>query len=128
MENNFMLHYPGDEYVDYVGIDGYNWGNTKSWSRWMSFRDIFEERYRQALDHFKKPVIISEFSSTSSGGDKRTWIKEAMRDIRRMRNIKAFVLFNIDKETDWSFPADTSFGKEFKSQLEDRYFVDKVLF
>ena len=24
--------YPGDDYVDYISIDGYNWGTAQSWS------------------------------------------------------------------------------------------------
>ncbi len=124
-ENNYILHYPGDEYVDYVGIDGYNWGNTKSWSRWMSFKEIFETRYDEVVNNVEKPVWISEFSSTSSGGDKTIWIKEAMNDIKYMEKIKGFVLFNVDKETDWSFSAERTSGKEFKSQLGTNYFREK---
>jgi mannan endo-1,4-beta-mannosidase len=26
--NHWTNYYPGDTYVDWVGIDGYNWGNT----------------------------------------------------------------------------------------------------
>ncbi|MBL7130859.1 MAG: hypothetical protein ISS45_05615 [Candidatus Omnitrophica bacterium] len=124
--NHFMQYYPGDEYADYIGIDGYNWGNTQSWSRWMSFKEVFEKRYQEITDNFKKPVMISEFSSTSMGGDKGRWIKEAMSDIKRMEKIRAFVLFNVDKETDWSFPADSASGKELRQQLEDDYFKDNL--
>ena len=90
----------------------------------MSFKAIFENRYNEITDNLKKPVIISEFSSTSSGGDKGLWIREAMRDIKRMKNIKAFVLFNVDKETDWSFSPHKKWGTEFKKQLEDPYYRD----
>lgn len=124
-DNNFMLYYPGDEYVDYVGIDGYNWGTTESWSRWMSFNEIFEKRYQEITDNLKKPVIISEFSSTSSGGDKAAWIRKAIDDIKRMKEIKGFVLFNVDKETDWSFSSNDDSGEEFKLQIENDYFRDQ---
>ena len=124
-QNHFMQYYPGDKYVDYIGIDGYNWGNTQSWNKWMSFKGIFEERYEEIVSHLKKPVMISEFSSTSSGGDKSMWIQEAMSDIKGMKKIKAFVLFNVNKETDWNFPGDQDSGKELKRQLEDDYFKDR---
>ncbi len=126
-KNHFMLYYPGDEYVDYVGIDGYNWGDTESWSRWMNFKDIFERRYKEITTYLKRPVMITEFSSASSGGNKSIWIKEAMNDIKRMKNIEAFILFNVDKETDWSFPADEDSGRELKKQLENDYFKDRDL-
>jgi len=124
-ENSFMHCYPGDEYVDFMGIDGYNWGNTQPWSRWMGFREIFTKRYNQLVRNYKKPIIISEFSSASRGGDKATWIKEAMGEIRKMKHVKAFILFNVDKETDWSFSSNRDDGKELRLQLEDSYFRDK---
>ncbi len=120
--NNFLEYYPGNRYADYIGIDGYNWGDTRGWGRWMSFKDIFEKRYKEITARLDKPVLISEFGSTSSGGDKAWWIKEALSDIKRMRKIKGFVLFNVDKETDWSFSGNTMAGKELKKQLADTYF------
>jgi len=124
--NSFIQYYPGDEYVDYIGIDGYNWGDSGSWSGWQSFRKIFRTRYRQIMRHFNKPVIITEFSSTSSGGDKAVWISRAMTDIGKMPGIKAFILFNVDKETDWSFPAETDWGRQLKEKLKNPYFKDTI--
>ncbi|HWS46330.1 MAG TPA: glycosyl hydrolase, partial [Acidimicrobiia bacterium] len=34
--------YPGDAYVDIVGLDGYNWGTTQPWSSWQSFGAVFD--------------------------------------------------------------------------------------
>ncbi|MFA5157243.1 MAG: glycosyl hydrolase [Candidatus Omnitrophota bacterium] len=120
--NHFTLYYPGDAYVDYLGIDGYNWGNTRPWSRWMSFGDIFGKRYAEAARSFNKPILISEFSSTGSGGDKKEWIKQALNNIKSMKKVTGFVLFNVDKETDWSFPADKDSGKVLKEGLKSSYF------
>ena len=93
----------------------------------MNFKDIFERRYKEITTYLKRPVMITEFSSASSGGNKSIWIKEAMNDIKRMKNIEAFILFNVDKETDWSFPADEDSGRELKKQLENDYFKDRDL-
>ncbi|MDO8663085.1 MAG: glycosyl hydrolase [Candidatus Omnitrophota bacterium] len=124
-QNDFMLYYPGDKYVDYAAIDGYNWGRTKPWSKWMSFREIFVNRYNEITKHTNKPVLISEFSSTASGGDKAVWIREAMQTIKEMPALRGFIIFNLEKERDWSFPPESSYGKELKTQLRDAYFVDK---
>jgi mannan endo-1,4-beta-mannosidase len=123
-DNRFMLYYPGDKYVDYIGIDGYNWGNTRSWSRWMTFSELFRKSYEEATGT-GIPVIISEFSSAKSGGDKAVWIKDAMADIKNWKDIRAFVLFNVNKEADWSFPIGEVPGKELRRQLEDPYFRDR---
>ncbi|MFA6609580.1 MAG: glycosyl hydrolase [Candidatus Omnitrophota bacterium] len=126
--NHFMLYYPGDGFVDYIGIDGYNWGDTKPWSSWMSFKEIFAHRYEEIMSLVKKPVLISEFSSTGSGGDKAAWIKDAIVDMKQMRGVAGFVLFNVDKETDWSFPADALPGKALKRSLEDGWLHDSEAF
>lgn len=122
--NSFISYYPGDQYVDFIGIDGYNWGNIKSWSKWRSFKEIFEDRLNAIGKVFDKPIIISEFGSTSNGGNKTLWIKEALLYIRTRKDIRAFVLFNVNKETDWGFSSDTKWGRELESQLRDSYFVD----
>ena len=33
--------YPGNNYVDVVGLDGYNWGTAKSGTQWETFDQIF---------------------------------------------------------------------------------------
>jgi len=126
VNNCFLNYYPGDKYVDYVGIDGYNWGNTKPWSRWMSFKEIFSNCYNEIAEFFKKPVLISEFSSTSSGGDKSLWIKQALCNIKEMKHIRGFILFNHNKETDWSFVPGTSAGTQLRQGLKNSYFKEKV--
>lgn len=123
-ENNYALCYPGDSYVDYIGLDGYNWGVTQSWSKWRSFKEIFFPVYMDVVRRYQKPVIISEFSSTSAGGDKTRWIEEALKEVKRMPEVKALVLFNSDKETDWRFPPVSESGLKLKDGLEDPYFKD----
>jgi len=122
--NQFMNYYPGDEYVDYIGIDGYNWGDTQSWSKWMTFDQMFRKPYDEITAKTNKPIIISEFSSADGGGNKAFWIKEAMADMKGMKQVKAFILFNVEKETDWSFPGNETPGKEFRRQLQDSHFRD----
>jgi beta-mannanase len=92
--------YPGDKYVDWVGLDGYNWGMTQSWSQWASFEGVFRSSYetltRIAPD---KPLMISEVNSTDQGGNKAAWYQEALtKQIPYdFPKIKAIVIFNEDK-------------------------------
>ena len=123
-ENDYILCYPGSRYVDYIGLDGYNWGTTQPWSQWKSFREIFSGVYHEVVKRYGKPVIISEFSSTSSGGDKARWIREALREIKSMPAVRGWILFNINKETDWAFPPASEGGQNFKKGLEDPYFKE----
>ena len=123
-QNTYAACYPGDRYVDYIGLDGYNWGVSRDWSRWRSFQDIFSGIYREVVRRYKKPVILSEFSSSSAGGDKVRWIEEALQEIKSMRAVKGFILFNIDKETDWRLPPEAASGQKLKAGLADPYFLE----
>jgi hypothetical protein len=58
--------WPGAQYVEVLGIDGYNWGDSGSagGERWQEFDDIFRDMYGvlTALDE-TAPVWICEFGS-----------------------------------------------------------------
>jgi endoglucanase len=100
---SFMGAYPGDNYVDFVSIDGYNWGTSSSWSNWMSFRDIFKDAYNALTAGSNKPVIIAEFACSEQGGNKAAWINDMQAQIanKTFPELYAATWFNQDKETDW---------------------------
>ena len=96
--------YPGDAYVHWFGISGYNWGNTREWSRWQSFSDIFGASYRtMSRMASEKPIMIAEVGCAEQGGDKASWIRRAyVKEIpEKFPGIKAVVWFDADKENDW---------------------------
>ena len=96
--------YPGDAYVDWFGISGYNWGNTRAWSRWQSFSEIFGASYRKMKSIApKKPIMIAEVGCAEDGGDKASWIRNAyLEEIPgKFPGIKAVSWFDADKENDW---------------------------
>jgi endoglucanase len=113
---SYMGAYPGDDYVDYLSIDGYNWGNTQSWSTWQSFRSIFDPAYKALTSGSSRPVIIAEFASTESGGSKAAWITDMKNQIQSGAYPKliAYVWFNEDKETDWRIQSSSASLAAFK--------------
>lgn len=117
--------YPGDEYVDWIGIDGYNWGETQNWSGWQSFSSVFHRSYTEltALAP-SKPLMISEFNSASVGGDKASWFEDAL-NVQIPNNypkIDAIVFFNEDKlkqeGVDWKIENSTAL-EIVKNSLQD---------
>lgn len=88
----------------------------------MDFKEIFMPVYKDVVREYGKEVIITEFSSSSRGGDKRLWVREAFSEMKKMEKLKGFILFNVDKETDWSFDRETPYGEELENQLKDPYF------
>ncbi len=98
--------YPGDAYVDWTCLDGYNW-NTP----WMSFDQMYGSTYKQLVTTVapSKPVAIGEISSTEAGGSKASWITDVLTNQlpTRYPQVKALVWFEkYDSGMDW--PIETS--------------------
>ncbi len=115
--------WPGSRYVDVLGIDGYNWGNSAADSRdtgdrWRTFTDIFEPMY-VTLTHLDAtaPVWVTEvgckepleedngsFPLASAPVDphhtKAAWIAEMMSSTAFPR-MTAIAWFDQRKERDW---------------------------
>lgn len=110
--NRASNYYPGESYVDILGMDGYNWGTTQTvkkngWkSHWKSFEEIFRPIYRElkALSP-QKPIFVFETASANQGGQKSPWIKEAFLKIDEW-NIDGLVWFHVKKEVDWRINSD----------------------
>lgn len=103
LPNQFATMYPGDDYVDCVGLDGYNSGTSWPGSHWQSLLDLFGPSYRMLAAITNKPVMISEIGSTEFGGNKAAWIAHGLlADVPAyLPHIRAVVWFDKNKETDW---------------------------
>lgn len=96
--NHYMAYYPGDEYVDIVGLTGYNNGNYYSGEKWRSFEQIYDPLYQDYDNRFNHPLMITEFGSSSFGGDKAYWIDDMFTKISKYPRIKSAVWWS---GTDW---------------------------
>src|SRR3989339_29100 len=122
--NDWILAYPGNDYVDWIGIDGYNWGETQEWSGWEAFRYLFRDQVRLAKKLWPdKPVMIAEFSSAEKGGDKAVWIKDMLGSLKSsMRNIDAIIWFDVRKEADWRVNSSNKSLEMFRQVIQDPIF------
>jgi hypothetical protein len=74
---NIAAFYPGDGYVSWVAIDGYNRGTP-----WKTFTDVFGPAYSQVTALTSLPVMIAEFGTVESPSDpsaKASWITSALQ-------------------------------------------------
>lgn len=100
-------YWPGDNYVDWVGIDAYNWGTGESWSNWTPPVALLDDMINR-LSGYGKPLSIPEYGTTSVSygsnnvGAKGQWIVEMFDYLSIKPQIKMLCYFNIDKETDWA--------------------------
>jgi hypothetical protein len=102
----FTPLYPGDGYVDWVALDGYNWGASQPgdpYKHWLSFADIFGPSYDALTALTSKPVMIAEVASTELGGDKAAWMTHGLlTDLpARFPRVRMVIWFDENKETDW---------------------------
>lgn len=105
--------YPGDAYVDWIAIDGYNWGVSQTWSSWKSPADTYGNMIGRLRAISNRPLAITEFASTTAGGNKATWITDTYNYLSS-QNVKMIVWFNEDKETDWAIFGGTGGDATFK--------------
>ncbi len=98
----FTALYPGDAWVDYVALDGYNYGPVDH-TAWQSLAELFRPSYDALASVSGRPVMIAETASTERGGDKAAWITRSfMHDIpAELPRVRAVIWFDHDKETDW---------------------------
>ncbi|MEQ8201421.1 MAG: glycosyl hydrolase [Syntrophomonadaceae bacterium] len=74
--NNEVMYYPGDRYVDVVGLTGYNAGTYYPGETWRSFAEIYDPLCTKATAWYDKPMMITEFASSSVGGSKEQWVTD----------------------------------------------------
>ncbi len=95
-------YFPGEAYVDWIGVTLLNYGQAGRDARWHSFSALYEP-YQHALKDFNKPIMIAELGSTPYGGDQAAWLREALSDMTdRYTQIRAAVLFHSDRDENWA--------------------------
>jgi beta-mannanase len=119
--NHWTNYYPGDEYVDWVGLDAYNWGTSSPCCVWQSFPTLVAQLYADYAG--KKPLMLPETSSAELGGSKAAWITEMHQSLKtEFTAIKAVVWFDIDKETDWRITSSQATLDAYRAMALDPYF------
>jgi Glycosyl hydrolase family 26 len=121
--NHWTNYYPGDGYVDWVGIDGYNWGDRGPWSPWESFGAIMQGVYDDYAG--RKPIMIAETSSVESSSDpsaKASWIAAAGDWTKSHPAVAALVWFDTRKERNWRVDSSSPTRAAYRRLANDPYF------
>jgi mannan endo-1,4-beta-mannosidase len=123
--------YPGDRYVDYVGISSFNWGGNRPWKEMVKAYN----KSMLALSAFtKKPVIIAETACTPYG-DKAGWVRRGYPAVfNKWPRVKGVIYFNIDTgrligngDPDWRLTApNNSPLNEYRNLLTQARFQGSV--
>jgi hypothetical protein len=75
--------YPGSAYVDWVCLDGYNWGTTTSDPKWRSITTIFKTPIARLRAFTSKPLLIGETASNGTSA-KADWILNGLGRIQSL--------------------------------------------
>jgi beta-mannanase len=97
--------YPGDAYVDWTCLDGYNDGRAAGKRHWRTFDQIYSASYRHITQTIApdKPFMIGEVASSERGGSKPAWISDMLAKLpTAYARIRAFVWFDVVlNSADW---------------------------
>ena len=114
---NLSDYYPGDQYVDVVGVDGYNGGPTGA--TWDSPEQLFAGAIDAATSVApERTVWIYETGSGDARGDKAQWLTDLFAYLERTR-VTGLLWFNFDKpgEQNWLIDSSPDVEKAAKEAL-----------
>ena len=122
----FASLYPGDSYVDWTCLDGYNWGTNRS-SGWQSFDKVYNYSYNEILKFAPaKPMMIGEFGSVEQGGSKASWFTDALSTQipTRYKQIRAALYFDWAFDgVDWRITTSESAKDAWRKGIASPYYV-----
>jgi Glycosyl hydrolase family 26 len=100
-EARYRAVYPGDDQVDWLGLDVFNTGPGLDWGapRWRSFGEMLSTPYAALTSIADKPVVLAEVGSSEQGGSKADWISQALtRELSQFPRVRALVWFDVAKQ------------------------------
>ena len=123
---NFPLrdYYPGDEYVDWIGLSGYNNKVFREYYGYRQLSQLMSEPYRYFRVNYKdKPVMLAEFGS-ALGKDQPNWLRRALGTIKSWPGLKAAICWDV---YDHNIEDDCTLSEEsikaLREALKDPYFI-----
>ncbi len=123
---SFASLYPGDSYVDWTCLDGYNWGSNRS-SGWQTFDQVYNYSYNEIVKIAPaKPMMIGEFGSVEQGGSKANWLTDALgtQIPSRYTRMRAAVYFNWQFDgVDWRIETSQAAKDAWRKGIGSSYYL-----
>jgi cellulose synthase/poly-beta-1,6-N-acetylglucosamine synthase-like glycosyltransferase/beta-mannanase len=133
-DDALIEYYPGDAYVDWIGITLLNYGSLNKDGVFYDFDRLYEPYHESVKLMGSKQVLLTEFGSLNVGGNQEEWLRQAFTAMdAKYHEIKGVVFFNSKwdknipeskwvhdmKYLDWTVP---SFGFNDSSFFKDNGF------
>ena len=116
--------YPGDEYVDWTCLDGYNKGTISSpAAQYRSFDYLFGPNYREITESIapSKPMLLAEVASSEHGGSKAGWIEDMFDELpSAYPDVRGLMWFDYyDQGNDWPIETSAAATEAFAAGIGD---------
>ncbi len=93
--------WPGDGYVDWLGLVGYDASPTPGPA--PTFDRVFGPTLAELRALAPLPVVITETAGTEASGHKPEWERQFFAGLRAHPEVIGFVWFQVVKEADWRY-------------------------
>lgn len=112
-DNAIENYYPGDKYVDLIGINAFNFDEP-----WRSFDELVSTSTK-ILSSYNKPMIITSTAS-AEGLEKSKWI-DILFESKYFKNdtLDGFIWFNENKEKNWLVWSDSEAEVMFRNKINE---------
>jgi beta-mannanase len=115
--NAAARYYPGDSYVDWVGVDGFSSSGESADTLFTPTFDAYAKR---------KPFMIAETGVLESPGPKAAWINDLATWVKARPAVAALVWFDTDTDADgvrnWRVDSTPAALNAYRQLVADPYF------
>jgi hypothetical protein len=127
----FAQVYPGDSYVDWTCLDGFNWAsNPTNPHPWKTFDQIFDSSYKRIVKKIApgKPMVLAEMASTGGHRAKAKWIRDMFKQLAtKYRRIRGLIWFDqIDRGINWPLETSPAATMAFAEGLRGKAFKSNI--
>jgi mannan endo-1,4-beta-mannosidase len=139
-ETTLHEDYPGDQYVDWLGMSAYQYKPADGWSYETTFRETLNGLHTIAA----KPIFIAETSATEAANgtdyaaEKAQWTKQTLAGLAAEPDVVGFVWFNnnVDDvhtvdgkpiQTDWQFSSSPAALAAFKAGIRSAQYASGTM-
>lgn len=117
--NHTLMYYPGDEYVDIVGLTAFNTGTyyESFGEKWQDFTTLYQDLYAQYCGWFDHPLMLTGFACAEMGGDKWEWTEDMFQKIGQYDRAKVLVWWD-SVDYDNSDPQNPIIARDYRIRGE----------
>ena len=85
--------YPGDQFVDWVGVDGYQYNSAES----TTYSDTFAASFAALESFSSRPIFVAEMGSAQQAGDQQArWLKQTLAALAADPRVISAIYFDND--------------------------------